>query len=261
MSYGTRVNYKREDNIGIVTLNHPPLNIVDEKFFTELEEIQKEIYLDKDLKAIVILGAGKVFSAGIDLEYLSTTVAKSSFMKDDLEWLQSLYSFWQRLPIPVIAGIHKHCIGSAVELIAGVDLRVASKNAIFALPEVQLGLSPDMGGTTRITKLIGIGQAKKFVMACEQIDGNEAYRIGLVEYITENEELKDFTMNLAKKLANYPPSSIRFAKKGINLASENSTEAGLLFEQTQSIYCCGTKDIQEGIAAFKENRQPNFIDE
>ncbi len=261
MSYGLRINFEKEKTVGVITLNHPPLNIVDEIFFTELEDIQREIYNDKELKAIMITGAGKVFSAGIDLDYLSGTVANSKFMKDNLDWLQSLYSFWQKLPIPVVAGVHGHCIGSALELIAGVDLRVASKNAIFQLPEVKLGLSPDMGGTTRIAKLVGIGQAKKIVMACEQINAEEAYRMGLVEYLVENEELSEFTKKLAEKLANYPQSSVRFAKKGINLASENSTEAGLLFEQAQSIYCCGTEDIQEGLSAFKEKRKPNYKDE
>ncbi|MCT4566107.1 MAG: enoyl-CoA hydratase-related protein [Maledivibacter sp.] len=259
MSYGTRVNYEKKETIGIVTLSNPPLNLVDEKFFLELEAIQKEIYSDKSLRTVIIVAEGQAFSAGIDLKYLST--ASSRFMKDNLEWLQGLYSFWQKLPIPVIAAVHGYCIGSAVELIAGVDLRVAGKSSVFALPEVQLGLSPDMGGTTRITKLVGLGQAKRLVMACDKIDANEAYRIGLVEYLVEDEDLEKFAMKLAGKLANYPPSAVRFAKKGINVASDNSTEAGLLFEQAQSIYCSGTHDIKEGISSFIEKRKPSFKDE
>lgn len=259
MSYGTRVNYEKRERIGVVTLCNPPLNLVDEKFFLELEAIQKEIDSDKALRAIVIVADGQAFSAGIDLKYLST--ASRRFMKDNLEWLQGLYSFWQKLPIPVIAGVHGYCIGSAVELIAGVDLRVAGKSSVFALPEVQLGLSPDMGGTTRITKLVGVGQAKRLVMACDKIDANEAYRIGLVEYLVEDEDLEKFIMKLAGKLTNYPPSAVRFAKKGINVAADNSTEAGLLFEQAQSIYCSGTHDLKEGISSLIEKRKPSFKDE
>ncbi|MFA5528526.1 MAG: enoyl-CoA hydratase/isomerase family protein [Peptostreptococcales bacterium] len=260
MSYGKRIHYKRVNTIGILTLDNPPLNIVDELFFLELEEVQKEIFSDKSLRVIVILSQGKAFSGGIDLEYLENHVASSQFIKDNLGWLQDLYSFWQKLPIPVIAGIHGYCIGSGVEFIAGVDLRIAAVSSVFSLPEVQLGLSPDMGGTTRITKLVGIGQAKRLIMACDKIDGNEAHRIGLVEYLVEDNALNDFVMNLANKLANFPPSSLRFAKKGINLASESSIEAGLLFEQAQSVYCCGTEDIKEGISSFKEKRIPQFKD-
>src|SRR6056297_3378756 len=259
MSYGTKVNYKSKENIGKVILCNSPLNLVDEKFFYELEKIQQKIKSEKGLRAVIIVSDGENFSAGIDLKYLSK--ASSSFMKNNLQWLQELYSFWQNLSIPVIAGISGYCIGSAVELIAGVDLRVSAKSALFSLPEVQLGLSPDMGGTTRITKIIGIGQAKKLIMACDKIDAKEAYRIGLVEYLVEDESLNEFVMKLAKKLSSYPPSSVRFAKNGINIAEENSTEAGLLFEQAQSIYCSGTNDFEEGISSFIEKRKAKFKDE
>lgn len=259
MQFGTRLMYKKEASIGIVTLCNPPLNLVDEAFFLELEAIQKEILLDAELRAIVIWAEGQCFSAGIDLKYLATV--SSRMVKDKIEWLQDLYSFWQKLPITVIAGVHGYCFGSGVELIAGVDLRIAAKSATFALPEVQLGLSPDMGGTTRVTKLIGIGQAKRLMIACDKIDAAEAHRIGLVEYLVEDEQLQTEVMKLARRVANYPPSAVRFAKKGINLASESSTEAGLLFEQAQSTYCCGTTDIQEGISAFIEKRNPVFKDE
>lgn len=97
-------------------------------------------------------------------------------------------------------------------------------------------------------------------MACDKIDAKEAYRIGLVEYLVEDEDLDKFVMKLAGKLASYPPSAVRFAKKGINVASENSTEAGLLFEQAQSIYCSGTNDFKEGITSFIEKRKPEFKD-
>ncbi|MCT4634660.1 MAG: enoyl-CoA hydratase/isomerase family protein [Rickettsiales bacterium] len=259
MAYGTRVKLEKRESIGIITLCNPPLNLVDGKFFVELEAIQKEIYSDKELRAVVIIADGQAFSAGIDLKYLSNV--SSRFMKDNLEWLQGLYSFWQKLPIPVIAGVHGYCIGSGVELIAGVDLRVACKNSVFALTEVQLGLSPDMGGTTRITKLIGVGQAKRLIMACDRIDANEAYRIGLVEYLVEDEDLEKFVMKLAEKLTSYPPAAVRFAKKGINVAAENNTEAGLLFEQAQSIYCSGTYDLKEGIESFIKKRKASFKDE
>ena len=104
-----------------------------------------------------------------------------TFSGCSLVWLQKLYSFWQELPIPVIAAVHGFCYGSATELILGCDIRIAADNAKFSIPEVRFGLSPDMGGTTRLTHLVGMGQAKRLIMGCEEIDAEEALRIGLIE--------------------------------------------------------------------------------
>lgn len=257
MSYGKHLTFKREGNIGIITLDDARgFNLVGKDFLYELDEIQKEINSDRDLRVIVITANGNNFSAGIDLKFLQG--ASSQFVMDNLVWLQNLYSFWQELPIPVIAAINGLCYGSASELILGCDIRIASDDAKFSLPEVRFGLSPDMGGTTRLTHLVGIGQAKRLIMGCEEIDAEEALRIGLIEILVKKEELKERAMKLAHKMASFPPIGLRFAKKGINLARESSVEAGLLFEQAQSTVCCGTEDLHEAVTAFLEKRKPEL---
>lgn len=257
MSYGKHLAFNRDGKIGIITLdNAQGFNLVGSEFLYELEEIQKEINVDRNLGGIVINANGDNFSAGIDLKFLKGV--SSEFIMDNLVWLQKLYSFWQELPIPVIAAINGLCYGSATELILGCDIRIASDNAKFSIPEVRFGLSPDMGGTTRLTHLVGIGQAKRLIMGCEEIDAEEALRIGLIEILVKKEELNERAMKLAYKMASFPPSGIRFAKKGINLANESSVEAGLLFEQAQSTFCCGTEDLREAVTAFLEKRKPDF---
>ena len=257
MSYGKHLAYRKDGKIGIITLDNPKgFNLVGTEFLKELEEIQKEINADQDLGGVLINANGDHFSAGIDLKFLKGV--SSQFIMDNLVWLQNLYSFWQKLPIPVIAAINGFCYGSATELILGCDIRIAADNARFSIPEVRFGLAPDMGGTTRLTHLVGIGQAKRLILGCEEIDAEEALRIGLVEIMVKKEELNERAMKLANKMAGFPPAGIRFAKKGINLANESSVEAGLLFEQAQSTYCCGTEDLREAVTAFLEKRRPVF---
>lgn len=162
------------------------------------------------------------------------------------------------MPIPVIASVHGLCYGSAMELILGCDIRIASRDARFSIPEVRFGLSPDMGGTVRLTRLVGVGQAKRLIIGCDEITAEEAFQIGLIEILVDREELEEKTMKMARRIANLPPVAVRFAKKGINVADESSVAAGLLFEQAQSTFCCGTEDQNEGIDAFFEKRKPVF---
>lgn len=249
--------YHRDGAVAIITLNQPEkLNVVNWDFLTQLEEIQNTIDADHSVRAVVINANGEHFSAGIDLKLLQQV--SSQFVLDKLVWLQKLYSRWQDMPIPVIAAIQGVCYGSGVELILGCDIRIASDDARISIPEVAFGLSPDMGGTTRLTQLVGIGQAKRLILGCDAIDSQEALRIGLVEIVVAKEKLNERSLKMAHKMAGLPPVAIRFAKKGINLANESSVAAGLLFEQAQSAFCCGTDDQNEAIAAFFEKRRGVF---
>ena len=254
------LKYEKEGNVGIVTLDNPQkLNMVGEKFLDELEQIQKGIYADKSLRGMAIVANGSNFSAGIDITYLQTV--GSRFIKDSLEWLQGLYSFWQKLPYPVVAGVQGYCIGSGIELILGCDIRVAGESAKFSLPEVRFGLAPDMGGTSRLTKLVGVGQAKRLILLCEEIEASEALRIGLVEKVVPDERLTESVMKMVRTMSTFPPSGLRFAKKTINVAQDSSLAASLLMEEAQSTYCCGTQDLLEATTAYIEKRKPAFRDE
>ena len=115
-----------------------------------------------------------------------------------------------------------------------------------------------MGGTARLTKLIGLGQAKRLILGCQEVKAQEALGIGLVEEVVKEEELQARALGLAEKMAAYPPLAMGWAKKGINLAHENSTAAALLFEQAQSSSCFASEDLKEAVAAFMEKRKPQF---
>lgn len=208
----------------------------------DVEKIQDKIADNPEIKAVIIEGNGKHFSSGMDLATLQGTDFQLVLRK--IDWMQNIMSRWQELNIPVIVAIQGACIGAALEMALACDIRISTYTARFQLPEVGLGLSPDLGGTTRLTKLVGSGQAKRMLLGNEAIDGTEAHRIGLVEIIVTEEDLEQRAMQLAQRMAQMPPISMRWAKKGINLAADSSVATGLIFEQAQSIGCFMTEDIR-----------------
>ncbi len=259
MSTEPAVKLEKQEYIGIVTVKDASgLNLFNEEVVRGFARVQDEIDDDKSLRAVVVRSGCDHFSAGVDLAFLKTVTPR--FIKDNLTFLQRTFGRWQDLQMPVIVGIKGLCYGAGMEMILGCDLRIAAEGARFAMPEVRLGLTADQGGTTRLTKLVGLGQAKRIILACDEVDAQEALRIGLVEYLVKPEELDERLMKLAKRISNMPPAAVRFGKKGVNLAHENSTYAGLLFEQAQSTYCFGSEDLAEAVNAFIEKRKPVYKD-
>lgn len=259
MSGEPKVKLTKDGHIAFITLNDPSgLNLFDKEVVLSISDIQEQLAQDNNLRVAVLQSGGDHFSAGVDLAFLKAVDTR--FVKDNLNFLQRTFSRFQELPIPVIASIKGLCYGAGLELVLSCDLRVAAEGARLALPEVRFGLTADQTGTTRLTKLIGIGQAKKLILCTEEVDAQEAYRIGLVEYLVKPEELESQSLRLAKRISNLPPSAVRFGKWGVNVAAEGNTYAGLMFEQAQSIYCFGTEDKEEAVNAFIEKRKPVFKD-
>ena len=259
MSTDKIVTLEKEGFVGVVTMKDASgLNLFNKQFVTEIAGVQDELEKDKSLRAVIIRSGNDHFSAGVDLDFLKGVTP--AFIKENIDFLQRTYGRWQEMPMPVIVGVKGLCYGAGTELIVGCDMRIAADNARIAMPEVRLGLTADQGGTTRLTKLVGLGPAKRIILACDEVDAAEALRINLVDYVVGAEELDERLMKLAKRISNMPPSAVRFAKKGIYIAHDNSTMAGLLFEQAQSTYCFGTEDMKEAISAFVEKRKPVYHD-
>lgn len=248
-----------EDNIAYITLCDPKgLNLENLEMAKLLADKQEELSKSSEARVAVLRSSVKNFSAGAELAFLKAV--NSRFIKDNLNFLQRTFSRFQELPIPVICAINGICYGGGLELALSCDIRIASEDAKFAMPETRFGFSADQSGTTRLPKLLGPGQGKRMILLCEEINATEAYRIGLVEYLVKPEELEGQTIKLAKRMANLPPSALRFGKIGVNVAAEGNTYAALMFEQAQSIYCFGTDDKDEAVTAFIEKRKPVFND-
>jgi len=249
--------FEKQGAVAVVTINRPQaMNTMTVDAWKEMDAILRELEEDEESRCIVLTGAGKHFSAGIDLSTLKQSSSQQTL--HHLPWLQRLYDRWDKLNQPVIAAINGVCIGSGVELALACDIRLAAADASFSIPEVMFGLSPDMGGSQRLARAVGLGQAKRLILGCERIKAEEALRIGLVEEILEPDKLIERALGLANIIASKPPVAVVFGKKAINLAAESSMLAGLLYEQAQSVFCCGTDDMDEAITAFFEKRTPKF---
>lgn len=257
MAYGNALTFHKEEDIGIITLNKPDsYNLVGEEFLYELDEIQNDIEKDPTIKGVLIHALGDHFSAGIDFNTLDSFDSSQGMRQ--LTWLQRIYGRWQEWPFVVIIAMQGMCLGSAAELSLGCDIRIAADDVRISLPEVRFNLSPDMGGTCRLTRLVGTGQAKRLLLLCEEIGAEEALRIGFVEKVVPKDKLYESAFKSIRRVAGLPPAGINFAKKGINMAAESSVYAALMFEQAQSCYCMNMEDKKEGIASFFEKRKPVY---
>lgn len=240
-----------------VTLNRPDrMNTLGLGPWKEMMRIQDEIEAHRDVRVVMIKAEGDHFCVGINLHDLEEV--GSHWVADNINWLQRAYNRWQEMNPVVIAAVHGLCYGAGMEMIASCDIRVAAEDARFAIPEVRFGLSPDMGGSQRLPRLVGPGQAKRLILACEEIDAREAREIGFVEIVVPREQLHERAEKLAKRIINHPPWAVRFGKKAINASMDSSLAGGMLLEQIQSVFCCGTEDQNEAIRSFFEKRPPEF---
>lgn len=243
--------------VGIVRMNRPKnFNSFNSLMFDEIELITKEIEDDHDLCCIILTGEGKHFCAGIDISLLAQT--SSEWSLHNVNRLHARLNRWEHMTQPVIAAINGACMGGGLEYALTCDIRIAATNASFSTPEVNFGVSPDMGGSQRLPRAVGASMAKKLLLTGDKFDAQEALRIRLVDEVVEPEHLMERALEIANKIAAQPPLAAIIAKKAVNLAMESSFASGMLFEQVQSMYTLGTEDNKEAAAAFLEKRTPNF---
>lgn len=246
-----------EEAVAKVTLSRPDrLNIMGRGPWTELYQVQDEIEGNKDIRAVIIKADGPCFSAGVNLKELAEI--DGDFVMQHINTLQRTNNRWQEMNPVVIAAVNGVCYGAATEMLCSVDIRIAAEDASFAMQEVQFGLSPDMGGTQRLPRLVGPGQAKRIILACEEIDAKEARDIGFVDIVVPLDKLHARAERLARQIVEKPPWAVFFGKKAINASQDSSIAGGMLLEQIQSVFCCNTYDQKEAVKAFFEKREPEF---
>lgn len=252
------ITSERQESTAILTINRPEkCNSLPRSDFIELAEMLKDLEGDRSLKVLVITGTGiNYFCAGLDISRIAGGSAESAYW--ELGTLQNAITRLDEFSRPVIAAVNGICIGIGTELILASDIRLAAETAKFSIPEVCLGVLPDCGGTQRLTRLVGTGQAKRLILSGMTICAEEASRIGLVEQVVPQDKLLEESLYLAAKIAKNPPVSIKLAKRAIDMAWEMSLRAGLNFELSSCYYCASTEDKQEAMNAFLEKRTPQY---
>lgn len=252
---------ENKNRIAIVTLNRPDkLNALNSDTMNELKTVFTQINADEKIYVVILTGSGeKAFVAGADISELNKLTVESA--KTFAESGQSVFSLIENLNKPVIAAINGFALGGGCELALSCHIRIASENAKFGQPEVNLGIIPGYGGTQRLSRLINSGRAMEYILTGDMIDASEALRIGLVNKVYPLNELMNKALELAEKISSKGQYAVRQAIKCINIVDEVSGTEGLNFEAASFAMCCGTEDFKEGTKAFLEKRKPAFKNE
>lgn len=211
---------------------------------------------DEGVRVLVITGAGeKAFVAGADIGEFArrTPLEQRAAMAG-----RTVFGEIGAYPKPVIAMINGFCLGGGCELALACDLRVASDTAKLGQPEVNLGIIPGGGGTQRLPRIVGTGQAMRLVLSGDIVDAAEALRIGLVDLVHPAAELREKTLELARRIAEKSPVALRMAKSAIRAAAEMPLSAGDAYETELFITAFASDDRREGVAAFMEKRPAQF---
>lgn len=250
------VRQDREGPVAFLTIDRPERrNALDSAVRTALLAALDDLREDDAVRVVVLTGSGGHFAAGADVrEFAERT-------PDDQRRAMTgrrLFDEVAAYPKPTIAMIQGFCLGGGCELALACDLRVAGESARFGQPEIRLGLIPGGGATQRLPRLVGTGAALRLVLTGEIVDAAEAYRIGLVEWLVPDAELRDRTLALATELAERSPVALRAAKAAVRAAWEMPLSAGLAHEVELFLACFASSDGQEGIRAFVEKRTPRF---
>ena len=247
-----------KNRIAVVKINQPDkLNALNAITMNELKNVFTELDKDESVYVVILTGSGeKAFVAGADISELNKLDTISG--KEFSEKGQEVFDIIENLSKPVIAAVNGFALGGGCEIALACHIRLASVNAKFGQPEVNLGIIPGYGGTQRLTRLINSGRAVEYILTGDMINADEAYRLGLVNHVYPQDELMDKAFELAMKIIAKGQTSVRLAIKAVNIVDEVSCKEGQNFEASLFAICCGTEDFKEGTSAFLEKRKPEF---
>ncbi|HEY4612823.1 MAG TPA: enoyl-CoA hydratase-related protein [Bacteroidota bacterium] len=257
MNYQTLL-YETKSGVGYLTINRPAkLNALNALAKQELAQLLDTVKHDANTHVIIITGAGeKSFVAGTDIGELAGLDAETG--KLFAIGGQEVFDCIENLGKPVIAAVNGYALGGGCELALACHIRVASENAKFGQPEVNLGIIPGYGGTQRLARLVGKGRAMELILTGDQIDAQEALRIGLVNKVVPLSELMKTAESIAQKIASKGQVAVRLALKAVNITDETNLTDGLALEASLFGVCCSSDDFKEGTKAFLEKRKPVF---
>ena len=254
------VTLQLEAPLALVTLNRPKsLNALNSEVYRQLIAILRRVEGMDDIKAVILTGAGdKAFAAVADIAQM---VHEDSMAARRLSGLcHEAAGLLENMRQVTIAAVNGYALGGGCELTLACDIRIAAEQARFALPEVTLGIIPGGGGTQRLARLIGAGRAKEMIFTGDQIDAQEAWRIGLVNHVVPKEDLLETCRTLGKKIASRASYAVYLAKTAINSSQEIDLKNGAQREMDLMGLAFATHDKQEWMEAFLARCPPEFQD-
>ncbi len=245
-----------------IILNRPEKrNAINMELFRGLDTAVTTAAKTPDLRAVFIRGEGKAFSAGIDVSALLGLAQEygphwQTRMRRITDDFQGVLTRLERLELPTIALLHGYCLGLALELALACDIRIAAEGTMLGLPETKLGIIPDVGGTTRLTRLVGPARAKELIFTGRQFDAAYAERWGIVNYTVPSAELLSKGEELAAEISQTAPLAVGMAKRVIDGLAD--VDRGLQLEGWAQSQLFSSEDFTEGAQSFMMKRPPNF---
>lgn len=259
--YMEKVILEIRQGIAFITINRPAqLNCFDFDTLERLEQIIEEIKYLKEVRTVIITGAGdKAFSVGADLKERRTLNEQE--VRRNVFKIRDVFSKMEELPQPTIAVINGYAFGGGLELALACDFRYVARDTKVGLTEVSLAIIPGAGGTQRLSRLIGVSKAKELILTARKIDAQNAFELGIVNKVVEREELMEHAISFAEEIMKNGPLAVAQAKFAINHGSNVDLKTGLAIESKAYEVLIPTKDRVEALEAFQEKRQPNFLGE
>ncbi len=257
MAYTTILVEKLEqDKVGLITLNRPEVrNAIDYVLRQEVYQAIAEWEPDPDVRAIIITGGPKVFSAGADIAAMVKQTAHEAFNRISL-W--ELATKMERSRKPIIAAVAGFALGGGCELALACDIRIAAESAVMGQTEINIGILPGGGGLSRLPKLVGVGKAKELVLTGKPVKAEEALRINLVNKVVPEDQLMEEALKMARTIAQHSPVALGLAKYGINNAINMDINTAESIENACFSLAFASDDQKEGMTAFLEKRKPVF---
>jgi enoyl-CoA hydratase/carnithine racemase len=249
-----------EKGVLYIKLNRPEKrNAITPQMLDELDRCITEVATKDSVGAVVLSGEGKAFSAGMDLTELGKVAGTSSQdFRRSLRKFQRAFSEIEYLEKAVIAAIHGYAIGAGFEMALACDLRIASQETAFTIPEVNVGIIPDLGGSQRLPKIIGVGRAKELILTGKTISALDAERIGLVNKVVPLEDLQNTARAWAEDIISNGPLAVGLAKRNIDTSFGLSISEGLEAAGITQSLLISSYDFQEGVKARAGKRKANF---
>ena len=250
--------YKKHDSIAYITLNRPEvLNIYNVQMRDELYQVLSAIKDDPEVMVAIFSGVGeRAFCAGADLSEFLT--APSPVIARQIRWERDVWGLFLSLPQPLIAALHGYVLGSGIEMALCCDLRIASEDARFRLPEVSLGIIPAAGGTQTLPRTIGRAKSLEMLLTSGWVDAEEALAVGLVNQVVPRKDLLSTAEGIAKKLCSRSAFAVKYAKEAIKRGSDMSLREGLELERQLVEIVLSTEDALEGVKALLKDKPHCF---
>ncbi len=254
------VTFKQEGSLGIVSINRPEvLNALNKEVLAKMQSMLMELRNDRTVKVIIITGSGsKSFVIGADIQAMSVMTADEGY--EYSRYGQEIFSMIEEMPQPVIAAVNGYALGGGCEIALACDLRIASENAKFGQPEINLGIIPGFGGTQRLPRLIGKTKALELLLTGEIVGAQDALGFGLINQVVSAEELMETAKNVGNKLCGKSRVALQVLKKAVYKGLEAESDLSYTLESELFRICFDSEDRSEGMKAFLEKRPPQFKD-